>query len=107
MFLPNGTERPTGFQSWIGKMVKTAIGNTGAGTASLKKKTKTWESPAREKKKVWGKPYERRRRSWKRGRRGTQCRGRGIQARIVDISFLCFLYICMMKIKNTLNLKLN
>jgi hypothetical protein len=52
MFLPNGTERPTGFQSWIGKMVKTATGNTGAGTASLKKKTKTWESPAREKKKA-------------------------------------------------------
>jgi hypothetical protein len=54
----NGTGIPTGLQSWIAKKVMTVFGNTETGTASKKKKTNTWERPARKEKKVWGKPWE-------------------------------------------------
>jgi hypothetical protein len=54
----NGTGIPTGLQCWIAKKVMTTVfGNNETGTAS-KKKTKTWERPARKKKEVWSKPWE-------------------------------------------------
>jgi hypothetical protein len=40
------------------KIVMTAPGKFGAGTASKNRKSKTWERPARNKKEVWGKPLE-------------------------------------------------